>query len=198
MTLFPIIVMIYRMDYRHTILKYLFFYFCLKFTVEFTMLYMASQRQSNLHFYNAYILASFYLLAMAFYAAYDEEMGKLLVVVVCSVFTAVFVFDWLSVGMERSTQISGTLHSVFIGMFILRYFWEIKSSLKVPSLLSYPFFWACSGLLLYYSALVIVSPLHHRLNRWGSTHDFDFIMLVPAFIDIFYMLIMSFAFWRSE
>ncbi|WP_215237391.1 hypothetical protein [Dyadobacter helix] len=75
--------------------------------------------------------------------------------------------------------------------WILVYFRELILSLKINNLLAYPFFWVCSGLLLYYSSFVFIAPIFHYTFRWDNFVDIGFMEYIPNIFEIISMLFIA-------
>jgi len=197
-TLFPISAMLFRMDYKHTTLKYLFWCLIFKFIIESLMLYMAIHKQNNLFLYNAYVCVSYAFFARMFYSAFDLNVYKKVVIWCSLLFYCVLIYDWVYVGLEQSLMVSGTFQCLMIILFVIMFFLEITASLKIRNLLRYSLFWVCSGLLVYYCSLTFVSPLFNMLDRWDGPRDFEILLMLPAVFECFYLMTIFFGILVSD
>lgn len=181
-TLFPIVVMLYRMDYRHSVLKYLFWCLLFKFSIDVVMLIMASKHINNLFLYNTYVLASYAFVATMFYRLADKDDFKLFILVVSVVFFLSFCMDWFYWGKDRTILFASVLQCLLIVIFVILYFWEVMKSLKVEYMLDYAPFWVISGLLLNYASLTFVVIVFNQIDRWGASQELRMVAeLAPVF-----------------
>jgi len=178
-TIFPLAVMIYRLDYKKSIEKYFTLYLVSKLVIEFVMLYMASQVHNNLFLYNAFILISYCILARMCYEAIDIDKHRQIVFVGSFVFLFIYGIDVIDTGMERVLRIAPTLQCLLMLVYIMLWFYGLLKSLKVQNLLTYPVFWIFSGLLIYYSSSTFCTPIYHYVEQFGAPKDMYLIILVP-------------------
>lgn len=181
-TLFPLMVMYFRIDYRHKMIRYLFYCLSLKLVVDLTMLIMASYRIGNLYLYNSYVLVSYFLIALMFYESFENKSSKKLCVASSLIFAVTFIIESLHTGITNTLLYSPVLQCVLIITFCVIYFWELTQSLKVRFILEYAPFWVVSGLLLNYSALTFVVIVFNGIDQWDASQDLRLIAdLAPVF-----------------
>lgn len=196
--LFPLAVMIYRKDYLHSVMKYMFWCLVFKLIIDLIMIYMASVRQNNLFLYNTYIAASYGFIAAMFYTAFDIKRDRMALLWISVIFYLVFVIDWYYVGVDRSVMVSATLQCLITIALTMVYFWELLKSLKIDNLLTYSFFWTCSGLLIYYASLTFITPLFNLVDRWSATSDFRILIVLAPVFECFYLFWMGVGFMKSK
>ena len=92
---------------------------------------------------------------------------------------------------HRAVIYSKTMEGVLIIFWILIYFYELIKSLKIPNLLTFPFFWMCSGLLLYYSSLIFIAPALHFTATWNGSFDLGITRIIPYIFEILATLCFS-------
>lgn len=197
-TLFPLAVLIYRLDYKKSIEKYFFLYLVFKLVIELIMLYMASRSQNNLFLYNALILISYSLLAKMCYEAIDIDRHKQVVFIGSFIFLFIYGIDVIDTGMDRVLKISPTLECLFMITYIMLYFYGLLKSLKVKNLLAYPVFWIFSGLLVYFSASTFATPIYHMVEQFGASREMYLIILMPYIVESFYLLIVGFGIMMED
>jgi hypothetical protein len=86
---------------------------------------------------------------------------------------------------------STTVESLLMLFWILLYFRDTIRSLKIPNLLTYPFFWICSGLLLYYSSFLFIAPVLHYPSQWEQWLEIGFLYYVPYIFESVSIILFS-------
>lgn len=190
--------MAYRMDYRHTLLKYLFWCLVSKFAIDLTMLWMASQKLNSLFLYNTYVLVSFVFIAAMIIKSLDKRGNRRILKCATVVFYLVFACDWIYWGPYMTISIAGVVQCLMLSWFVILYFWEVVHSLKIPVISKYPFFWACAGILINYAPLAFVVLTYNPLDRWGASQDFRVISDMAPILESFACIVMGFGFLKSD
>jgi hypothetical protein len=197
-TLFPLVVILYRMDYKKRIEKYFFFYLVAKLLIESIMLYMASKNQNNLYLYNALILVSYCILARMCYEAIDIPFHKKIIAVGSAIFVVVYTLDVLNVGMMYVLKFSPTLQCLLMIVYIMLFFYGLLQSLKVHNLFTFPQFWIFSGLLLFYCSSTFVTPLYYYVEQLGASRDMYILVLLPYIMETLTLTMVGFGFLNER
>lgn len=193
LTVLPISTFIFRMAYYQRAVRFLFWFLVVKLTVELVMFYLASKGMPNLYLANTLIIVGYFLVAKMFHEVYDGISYKRIVVGCSVVFSLVVCFDIYRDGMEYSFRYSGMFECIFIMLFGLMYFHELIRHPKIPSLYTYPLFWVCSSLLLYFAPCVFLSPMAFYLDRWPINDMMHVFTIIPYILESMYLIILSFA-----
>lgn len=193
-----IISFVYRRAYSITALRYFFAYLIIKLFVELVMFYMASKVMNNLFLGNILTIAGFFLFARMFLEMYESK-ARMLAVQVCEfVFIVVLSYDLVRDGMNYTFRYTGMFECIFIMLFCLMYFHELIRHPKIPDLLVYPFFWVCSGLLIYFACCTFISPLAFYLDRWPMNREMHVFVLIPYILETSYLGLISLGIWVSN
>lgn len=188
-TLLPIITFTYRLAYYGRAMRFFFIYLVAKLLIELVMWYMASRGVYNLFLGNILTIIGFVLIARMFYEAYESKLKKMFVYVYSALFLLVVSFDLYRDGIEYTFKYSGMAQSVFTMALCLMYFYELIQHPKIPDLLSYPFFWLCSALLLYFAPCVFISPMQFYLDRFPINHTMHIFSVLPYLLETAYLFI---------
>lgn len=201
-SLFPIILIIYRKAYADPSFRLLFTFLILKFIIDLLMFHFAAFRTNNLMLYNLSIGIRYTLLSGMFFFKFENPGFKKLIIPVAVSFICFTVWDvWTyntnlaNFNEHRIVKYATTLEALLMIFWTLTYFYELIRSLKIPSLLTFPFFWICSGLLVYYSGLIFVSPALHYVIRWETMVNIGFLDRILYVFDIVIMLLFSLGIW---
>lgn len=179
-------------------MRLLFCYLVLKFIVDLSMLHFASNRTNNIIFYNLSIPLFYTLLGGMFYFKFQERVQRQFLI--ASIVGLFFFSAWDVINSNedlnnmrehRVVLYSKTVEGVLMILLILLYFYEIIKSLQIPNLLTFPFFWVCSGLLLYYSSLIFIAPVIHYAYTWNNTMDLGITEVIPSIFEILCALLFS-------
>lgn len=197
-TIFPLSVLLYRMDYKKRVERYFFFYLVAKLFIESVMLYMASKGQNNLYLYNTLILVSYCLLARMCYEAIDISFHRNIVIAGSAIFLTIYSIDLLDVGMLYVLKFSPTLQCILMIIYIMLFFYGLLKSLKVQNLFSFPLFWIFSGLLLFYCSSTFVTPLYYYVEQFGASRDMYILVLLPYITETLTLTMVGFGFLNER
>lgn len=189
---------LYRKCYRYGALRYFFLYLVVKLVIDIAMLYMASKRIDNLYLGNILTIVGFFLVARMFQDMYEEVRMKRVVYLCEVLFMAIVSMDLIRDGLSYTFRYTGLFSCMFIMLFCLLYFYELIRLLRIPDLLTFPFFWICSSLLIYVSCCTFISPLAFYLDRWDSNRDMHIFVLVPYILESSYLCIITFGMFVSK
>ncbi|MBB5285783.1 multisubunit Na+/H+ antiporter MnhG subunit [Rhabdobacter roseus] len=173
-----------------------------KLVIDLTMFHFASRSQNTILYYNLNIILRYLLLSGMLFYSFQSEIFKKPLMIVGGLFVFFSVWDILHVNPVLSdlhnhamVLYANTLESVLMIFWILMYFYETVQSMRTANILTFPFFWICSGLLLYYSANVFVAPVMHYANKWEGRFELGFLYQVPDLFEIICMLFVSLGAW---
>lgn len=197
-TVLPLTLTIVRKAFLDQSLRLLFCYLVAKLIIDLAMLHFASHRTNNILFYNLSIPLFYALLGGMFYFKFSERSQRRFLI--ASIIGLFFFCAWDVVNSNedlhnmrehRVVLYSKTVEGVLMILLILLYFYEIIKSLQIPNLLTFPFFWVCSGLLLYYSSLIFIAPVIHYAYTWNNTMDLGITEVIPSIFEIICALLFS-------
>lgn len=197
-TLIPLILIILKKAYIDPSFKLLLFYLTAKFLIDVIMLHSAAKHENNILFFNLAIPINYAFLAGMFYFKFNSPLfkkGLLASMVGFLAFTAWDIFNSNSeisdLHNHRAVLFAKTIEGVLIITLILLFFYEIIKSLQIPNLLTFPFFWICSGLLLYYSSFIFIAPVLHYTATWNNLVDLGITETIPTIFEIVCALFFS-------
>ncbi|GGM99599.1 hypothetical protein GCM10010967_36970 [Dyadobacter beijingensis] len=197
-TVLPLTLTIARRAFLDKSLRLLFCYLAVKLIIDLAMLHYASNRTNNIILYNLSIPLFYALLGGMFYFKFAEKPRRQFLII--SIIGLFFFCAWDIVNSNEDLQnmrehrvvlYSKMVEGVLMILVILLYFYEIIKSLQIPNLLTFPFFWVCSGLLLYYSSLIFIAPVIHYAYTWNNTMDLGITEFIPSIFEIICALFFS-------
>ena len=201
-TIMPILVIWYRRAYIDPAFLLLLVYLLFKLCVDLIMFHYAALKSNNIIFYNIGIPVRYAFLSGMFYFKVDGRKLKYGILAAILLFTAVWIWDFLRVNPvladlhnHRMVLYATTIESLLMLLWILLYFYETIQALKIPNILTFPFFWVCSGLLLYYATFIFIAPVLSYTEKWNSELDIGFLNLVPYIFESISMILFSVGTW---
>lgn len=197
-TIPAILSFVYRKAYNTAALRYFFAYLLTKLGIELIMFYMASKVINNLYLGNLLTIAGFFLIARMFIEMYESRFRRRVVDTCEYLFLVVLAYDLARDGMAYTFRYTGMFSCVFIMLFCLMYFYELIRHPKIPDLLAYPFFWVCSGLLIYFACCVVISPLAFYLDRWPANREMHIFVILPYILESMYLSVVSIGILASK
>jgi hypothetical protein len=201
-TLFPLALILYKKAYSQPTFLILFIYLVVKFAVDNVMLYYALFKVNTVLYFNINVLIRYVLLSAMFYYNLETVRYRKAILYSILAFLVFWVVDFLYCNPElanlhhhRALLYSTTLECLLMIFWILLYFYETIRTLKIPNLLTAPFFWICSGFLLYYSSFVFIAPVLNSVFKWDKRLDIGFLLDIPSIFEIVCMILISVGTW---
>nr|WP_295929985.1 hypothetical protein [uncultured Dyadobacter sp.] len=186
LTLLPIFLIWRKKAYHDQVFLVLLIYLILKFGVDFVMFDWASRKKNTVLLYNLSIPVRYVLTSWMYYYKLDFKIQKIWLIISLPVFVGFSVWDIIQTNptmwdLHNHSMVlySTTVESLLMLFWILLYFYNTIRTLKIPNLLNYPFFWICSGLLLYYSSFLFIAPVLHYASKWEQWMEIGFLYYIP-------------------
>lgn len=174
-TILPILLILVKRAYVDPSFRLLMIYLIVKLLIDMLMLYSAAKHRNNLILYNLGIPINYALLSGMFYYKFSSQLLKRSLIASIILFSVFAGWDILNsnpvitdLHNHRTVLIAKTVEGVLIIILVVLFFYEIMRSLQIPNLLIFPFFWICSGLLLYYSSFIFIAPVLHYTATWNN------------------------------
>jgi hypothetical protein len=190
-TLLPLAFIHYRKAGVDPSFRLLSIFLIFKIATDIIMLHYATFRLNNIIYYNIGIPVRYVLLSGMFYYKFESKILKKWILNAMIVFLIFSVWDIVSINPDildlhghRMVAYATTFESLLMIFWILIYFYETITSLKIPNLLSFPFFWVCSGLLLFYASFAFVAPFLTYVFQWENWLNIGFVSYVPYVFEI--------------
>lgn len=197
-TLLPLVLIIYKKAYIDPSFKLLLLYLIFKLIIDVIMFHTAAMHQNNLLYFNIAIPFYYSFLSGMFYFKFSSIAFKRILVASMIGFLMFTTWDILKSNLQlqdlhnhRAVLFAKTVEGVLIIALVLLFFYEIIKSLQIPNLLTFPFFWVCSGLLLYYSSLIFIAPVFHYTATWNNSVDMGITNTIPTVFEILCALFFS-------
>ncbi|SKC00666.1 hypothetical protein SAMN05660293_03537 [Dyadobacter psychrophilus] len=197
-TLLPLTLIFVRKAYLDPSFKLLVFYLLLKFAIDIFMVHSAALQKNNIIYYNLSIPLYYCLISGMFYYKLSGTYSRKIVVYSMLVFSSFCIWEIFNANSNirdlynhRAVLYSKTIEGVLINSWILLYFYELIKSLRIPNLLNFPFFWVCSGLLLYYSSFIFIAPALHYTATWSGSLDLGVTRIIPYIFEILSAIMFS-------
>ena len=186
LTLLPIFLIWRKKAYHDQVFLVLLIYLILKFGVDFVMFDWASRKKNTVLLYNLSIPVRYVLPSWMYYYKLHFKIQKIWLIISLPVFVGFSVWDIIQTNptmwdLHNHSMVlySTTVESLLMLFWILLYFYNTIRTLKIPNLLNYPFFWICSGLLLYYSSFLFIAPVLHYASKWEQWMEIGFLYYIP-------------------
>ena len=197
-SIIPILLTFVRKTYIDPVFLILLIYLILKFLLDLTMFHYASNRANNIIFGNVIVIMRYCLCSSMFLHRLESRFFRKVLWYTIVGFIIFSCWDFLSINPDllnthdhKEFLYASTIECILMIFWILLYFYETIRSLKIPNLLSYPFFWVCAGMLLYYSSIVFIAPLFHYTYTWENWIDIGFLVYVPSIFESINMIFFS-------
>ncbi len=194
-TIVPIYIIWHRRAYNEKPFRFLFIYLTIKLLIDLVMLLFVINSLNNLLFYNIHLPIRYALLSGMLYHYFDNIKYKRLLIILCIAFVSFAFWEIMSVNPNLTdtynhslVRYSSTIESVLMIFWMLAFYYEAIQSLRISNLLTFPFFWICGGLLLFYSTYVFVAPLLHYVAKRENQLDLGILYDAPYLFEILSMI----------
>lgn len=201
-TLIPIIFILYRRAIIDPSFLILFIYLISKLIIELIMYHEAALSHNTLIYFNLSSPLRYSLLSGMFYYKLELKRHKRWIIILMISFIIFSIWDMIHVNPDlknlhdhQLALYSPTVECLLIIFWILIYFYDTIRLLKIPNLLTFPFFWVCSGLLINYSSFVFIAPVLHYTQKWSNPINLGFMEQVPYIFEIICTLFISTGVW---
>lgn len=198
LNLLPILLIWRKRAYNEKLLLILFVYLILKLGVDLVMFDLASHRKNNVIYYNVSIPVRYVLTSWMYYYEFDSKSQRRWLLASWPLFIGFSIWDTIHTNPSISdvhnhnvVLYSATIESLLMLFWILLYFYNTIRALKIPNLLTYPFFWICSGLLLFYSSLLFIAPVMHYAAKWDQWMDIGTLDYLPYVFESVSLILFS-------
>lgn len=198
LSLIPIFLIWQRKAYHDKTFLIFLIYLVTKFIIDLLMFDGAAHRENTVLLYNLSIAMRYVLLSWMYYLKIEIKSHKVWVVIIMPLFVLFTIWDLTSANPGKwdlrnhnMVRYASTIESLLILFWILLYFFDIIRSLKIPNLLEYPFFWICSGLLLYYSSLLFIAPVLHYASKWDNWLEIGILYDIPNIFEFVSIILFS-------
>jgi len=201
-TIIPIVLIFIRRAYVDRVFLVLLTFLLIKLGLDLIMFHYAALRINNIFFENVNVIVRYCFLSSLFYLNLETRLFRKLLIAAMITFVIFSIWEIIEINPEFSDFhnhkgyiYASTIECILMIFWILLYFYETIRFLKIPNLLSYPFFWICSGMLLYYSSIVFIAPLFHHTLKWEDWIDIGFLVYIPSIFESVYLIFFSIGIW---
>jgi hypothetical protein len=198
LNLLPFFLIWRKRAYNDRIFLILFIYLFVKLGVDLIMFDLASQKKNTVLFYNLSVPIRYILTSGMFYHKLDFKSHRSWLSISWPVFTVISIWDIIhtNLSMEdlynhKMVIYSTTIESLLMLFWVMLYFYNTIRTLKIPNLLAYPFFWICSGFLLYYSSFLFIAPVLHYQSKWDEWMDIGSLDYIPYVFESVSLILFS-------
>jgi hypothetical protein len=185
---------------RNNLLKYFIPFLVLTVIIEFIGGWYLYKGIRNYWIFNVFTTVEFNFYAFLFYIHFKKRNLKRIILLFFPIFTTSVIFNLLFIqGFDKTfNTYTFLLGSFFIVIFCCCFFYESVLPDKIDQQLSkQPFFWICSGLLIYYLGSVIINALFEYLRNndlgeegkkiYGTINHTLNVILYSSFCIAFYL-----------
>jgi hypothetical protein len=194
----PIFLILYRRAYQDPSFKLLLIFLVLKFIIDLAMLHYAAIRGNTIILYNISVPLRYIPLSGMFYFKFQNKLFRKVLLYIIGLFLIFTIWDVIHINPDlltfhdhRMVAYSTTIESFLMIFWILYYFYETIRSLAIPNLLTFPFFWVCSGLLLFYASFAFIAPILTYAISWTNPLDLGILIYLPYIFEIIASVLFS-------
>lgn len=201
----PLLLAIYQLTWLDRAFRLLLLFLCLDLGIGIGMMHLAVHRTNNLLLLNLFVPCRYLLFSGMFYYKFQSPGIRKIILYTLIGFVPFTLLDvYISnpqlsdLHNHRVGKYSQVVESVLIIVWVLLYFYEITKTLKVNNIITYPFFWVCAGLLIFYSGNIFYFPFWYYMYVWEDDLKLGFVEEVPNVVEIISLLLFSIGIWQTR
>ncbi|WP_373511548.1 hypothetical protein, partial [Persicitalea sp.] len=167
--------------------------------------HLAAHRANNILLLNRFVPFRFILFSGLFYYNFRSLAIKRVMFYTLIAFIPFALLDIYASNRNLSDlhnhlvgRYSQVVESALIILWVLLYFYEIIDTLKVSNILTYPFFWVCAGLLIFYSGNIFYFPFWYYTNKWENNLRLGWIEDIPYIVELISLFLFSVGIWQNR
>jgi hypothetical protein len=187
-----------RYSYFDKAFRLLYAFLCLDLLIGLWMMHLAVNRTNNILLANVLVPIRYTLLSGMFIYYFGSARSRRAVLYVLMGFVPFVFLDIYTsnptltdLHHHRAGRFSQVVESILMIMWVLLYFYEVIKSLAVTNIVSFPFFWVCAGLLIFYSGNIFFFPFWYFMNQWENDLQLGIIEQIPYGIEIISLILFS-------
>ncbi len=164
---FLVCLLLYK-SLKNTELKYFLPFLFITLTVELTGLWMIQHGIKNYLLFNIFTTFEFIFYTFLFYKHFRKNTFKVFSLVFMPLYIISVTINIVYYqGIDKFHTYTFLIGSFFIVVFCCLFFYEsVLSEYLENTLTKQPFFWVCTGLLLFYLGSVIINALFEYLRTF--------------------------------
>lgn len=177
----------------------------LDLAVGLFMFHLAAHRANNILLLNLFVPIRFTLFSGMFYYNFRSAAIRRVIFYAMIAFVPFALLDIYASNRNLSElhnhlvgRYSQVVESALIILWVMLYFYEIINTMKVGNILTYPFFWVCAGLLIFYSGNIFYFPFWYYTNRWENNLQLGWVEDIPYIVEIISLSLFSIGIWLTR
>ncbi|TDB67838.1 hypothetical protein [Arundinibacter roseus] len=201
----PLALSLYRYSSLDKAFKLLLIFLCLDLVIGLGMFHLAAYRTNNIPLVNLFVPVRYLLFAGMFFYNFKSIRLKKVIQYTMIGFVPFTLLDTYTSNANLADlhnhmvgKYAQVVESILVILWVLLYFYEIIKTLNVTNIISYPFFWVCAGLLIFYSGNIFYFPFWYYMNRWENDLQLGFIEEIPYAVEIISLFLFSIGIWLTK
>lgn len=203
--LIPTIIAFYKRKWLSEEEKLFGYYICLVFLKNLITFIFSLKGKNNLIIYNFFLSVEIFMIGYFFIKLYSLRNIKTTLKVLLVFFVIFNLADiyysnpnFLDLHNHKSAKYSYVLNSILIISFVLYYFYNLLSEVKVDNLLTFSIFWICCGLLIYHAGSVAIEGFLYEIRLWKRNIDVGNLQLLLPTLEIIRNVLFGFGLWTVK
>lgn len=203
--LIPMIIAFYKRKWLSDVEKFFMYYVFLVFLKNLITFIFSLGGKNNLIIYNCFLSIEIFMVGYFFIKLYSlRKIKTILKILLVSfiIFNLVDIYysnpNFLDLHNHRSAKYSYVLNSILIISFVLNYFYNLLTEVKVDNLLTFSIFWICCGLLTYHAGSAAIEGFLYEIRLWKRNIDVGNLQLLLPTLEIIRNLLFGFGLWTVK
>ena len=200
MLILPLVLSFIRIKYLSINFKLIQIILVISFIIElYSFILINFYKTSNLLVYNAYIVIEGLLICFFFIKSITlNDLMKYTSLFLMIIFLIVNTYEFSINNNKNINSISITSESIIVILLsILSFFFLLKNPITY-NILSLPFFWVNTGLLMYFSGNLFLPLFSAFLQQHALYTFYELWGLWHSLLNIFFYTLISVGFWKTK
>ena len=152
---------------------------------------------NNLYVFHIFTFIEFTLICFFYKIFFSKYFNSVYLLLFIPGFLIVALIDYKINGLRSMDNFSSSVESILLSLFALFSFFFVMQKMIFENILSTPFFWINSGILLYFSGNLLYFTFSNYLHTTESSNHLA-VWMISSFLNIFYNILISIGFWKAK
>jgi hypothetical protein len=180
-------------------LIFIFYLQCITFFIEIINSLLAYNNNNSMMIVNLFTLIEFFFILWFFKSFFDKFFRPFFHVFLFFFFLLFIIYTgFVSNDIKIIDNLSVSIESIILIIYSLFSFYIIMKKMIYENLLSTPFFWINSAILIYFSGNLFFFAFSNYLQKHSDQSLFLQLYIIHSIFNILYYITLSIGFWKAR
>ncbi len=176
-------------------------FYLLVFTllIEIISSFLAYRGINNIFVINLFTFFEFLFIVLFYKRFFDAFKKTYFHFILIALFLCLVIFTtFLANNIKLIDNLSVSIEAIILIVYALLAFFIIMKKMVYEDILSTPFFWINSSVLIYFSGNIFLFIFSSYLQNHNESSQYLKLYIIHSVLNILYYLILSIAFWKAR